>query len=36
MPVRPKDQKVGVKIKPAYASTYANGQFAKAKKEALA
>jgi hypothetical protein len=36
MPVAPHDQKIGVTIKPAHKSTYANGQFPKAKKEAQA
>jgi gluconate 2-dehydrogenase gamma chain len=35
MPVPAGDQKVGAKVKPAHASTYANGQYPKAKKEAL-
>jgi gluconate 2-dehydrogenase gamma chain len=35
-PVPPGDQKIGVTVKKAHKSTYANGQFAKAKKEALA
>jgi gluconate 2-dehydrogenase gamma chain len=35
MPVAAADQRVGVKVKPAHASTYANGQYPKAKKEAL-
>jgi hypothetical protein len=36
MPVSASDQKMGVKVKAAHKSTYADGQFAKAKKEALA
>ena len=36
MPVAPGDQKIGVTVKKAHKSTYADGQFAKAKKEALA
>jgi gluconate 2-dehydrogenase gamma chain len=35
-PVPPGDQKLGVTVKRAHKSTYADGQFAKAKKEALA
>jgi gluconate 2-dehydrogenase gamma chain len=36
MPVPPRDQKIGVVVKPAHKSTYAGGQFAAAKKESLA
>jgi hypothetical protein len=36
MPVSPRDQKIGVTLKPAHKSTYAGGQFPKAKKEAQA
>jgi gluconate 2-dehydrogenase gamma chain len=36
MPVPARDQKIGVTVKPAHKSTYADGQFAKAKKEAQA
>ena len=36
MPVPAGDQKIGVTVKKAHKSTYADGQFAKAKKEAQA
>jgi gluconate 2-dehydrogenase gamma chain len=36
MPVPPGDQKLNVKVTPAHKSTYADGQFPKAKKEAKA
>ena len=36
MPFPASEQKIGVTVKRAHKSTYANGQFAKAKKEALA
>jgi gluconate 2-dehydrogenase gamma chain len=36
MPVPARDQKIGVTVKKAHKSTYADGQFAKAKKEAQA
>jgi gluconate 2-dehydrogenase gamma chain len=36
MPVSARDQKLNVVVKPAHKSTYANGQFPKAKKEAQA
>jgi gluconate 2-dehydrogenase gamma chain len=36
MPVPASDQKIGVTVKKAHKSTYADGQFAKAKKEAQA
>jgi gluconate 2-dehydrogenase gamma chain len=36
MPVPARDQKIGVTVKPVHKSTYAGGQFAKAKKEAQA
>jgi gluconate 2-dehydrogenase gamma chain len=36
MPVSARDQKIGVTLKPAHKSTYAGGQFPKAKKEAQA
>lgn len=36
MPLPASDQQIGVKVKPANASTYANGQFPGAKKEAIA
>ena len=34
MPFPAREQKIGVTVKPAHKSTYANGQFPKAKKEA--
>jgi gluconate 2-dehydrogenase gamma chain len=36
MPVPAADQRIGVTVKPAHKSTYADGQFPKAKKEAEA
>jgi gluconate 2-dehydrogenase gamma chain len=36
MPLSAKDQKLGVKVKPAHKSTYANGEYPGAKKEAVA
>jgi hypothetical protein len=36
MPVPARDQKIGATVKPAHKSTYADGQFPKAKKEAQA
>lgn len=36
MPLPASDQKIGVKVKRAHASTYADGQFPAAKKEAVA
>jgi hypothetical protein len=36
MPVSPDDQKLDVVVKPAHQSTYANGQYPKARREAVA
>jgi hypothetical protein len=36
MPVPPRDQRIGATVKRAHKSTYAGGEFAAAKKEALA